>query len=78
MLKKIDKLSKHEKLIIKVLDYINNKESKELLEMSEPELKRLYDEINETWTEKREEIEKFNHIQATMQSIDYYADFAAY
>ena len=78
ILRKIDRFSKQENIIIKVLDIINNQENQALFEEKDSEINMKFQDINELWEVKREELEKYKRIKEVQEDIDYFADHALY
>mmetsp|Transcript_1964 Transcript_1964/g.3441 ORF Transcript_1964/g.3441 Transcript_1964/m.3441 type:complete len:96 (-) Transcript_1964:123-410(-) len=71
--KKIERYSKQENVIIKVLDKINNNENRALFEENDIEINRRYEEIEKQWNAKMERLKNLKIIKETFNDIDYFA-----
>ena len=74
--KSIDKYSKQESIIIKVLDIINQQEGKELFEQKDMEIEDQYEEVKKAWEIKRQKYETYRRLKENFHDIDYFAENA--
>ena len=78
IMKKVEKYSKQENIIIKVLDIINKAENKTLFEEKDADLDKKYEDIEKRWKAKRSDFEKYRRVKENQEDIDYFIDNALY
>ena len=78
ILKAIEKYSKQESIIIKVLDIINNTENKEMFEQKDNEIEEKYEVIKKEWEEKRQKFEMYKRLRENFSDFDYFASNAMF
>ena len=71
-MKKVEKYSKQQLIILKVLDTINKPENKDLFNQENEVLNNKYEEKNKEWQIKRDANEKFKSMSANLNNFDYY------